>query len=41
MNPTFQRSSGSHDADTLAAIHSFFRFQIQEHQTGDSLEEQK
>jgi hypothetical protein len=31
----------THDTPALAAIHSFLRFQIQEHQTGDSLEEQK
>jgi hypothetical protein len=28
----------THDAKALAAIHSFLRFQIQDHQTGDSLE---
>ena len=28
----------THDAQALAAIHSFLRFQIQDHQTGDSLE---
>ena len=31
----------THDAQALAAIHSFLRFQIQDHQTGDSLEVQK
>jgi len=31
----------THDAQALAAVHSFLRFQIQDHQTGDSLEEQK
>ena len=31
----------THDTPALAAIHCFLRFQIQEHQTGDSLEEQK
>jgi len=29
------------DAEALTAIHSFLRFQIQDHQTGDSLEVQK
>jgi hypothetical protein len=29
------------DAEALTAIHSFLRFQIQDHQTGDSLEIQK
>jgi hypothetical protein len=29
------------DAEALAAIHSFLRFQIQDHRTGGSLEEQK
>ena len=29
------------DADALKAIHDFLRFQIQEHQTGDSLEASK
>jgi hypothetical protein len=28
----------THDRQALAAIHSFLRFQIQDHQTGDSLE---
>jgi hypothetical protein len=28
----------THDAEALTAIHSFLRFQIQDHQTGDSLE---
>jgi hypothetical protein len=28
----------THDTQALAAIHSFLRFQIEEHQTGDSLE---
>jgi hypothetical protein len=27
----------THDAQALAAIHSFLRFQIQEYQTGDSI----
>ena len=27
----------THDAEALAAIHSFLRFQIQEYQTGDSI----
>jgi hypothetical protein len=31
----------THDAQALAAIHRFLRFQIQVHQTGDSLEVQK
>jgi hypothetical protein len=31
----------THDAEALAAIHSFLSFQIQDHQTGDSLEVQK
>jgi hypothetical protein len=31
----------THDAEGLTAIHSFLRFQIQDHQTGDSLELQK
>lgn len=31
----------THDAQALTAIHCFLRFQIQDHQTGDSLEEQK
>jgi hypothetical protein len=31
----------THDAQALRAIHSFLRFQIQDHQTGDSLEVQK
>jgi hypothetical protein len=31
----------THDAEALTAIHSFLRFQIQDHQTGDSLEIQK
>jgi len=31
----------THDTQALSAIHSFLRFQIREHQTGDSLEEQK
>ena len=31
----------THDAEALTAIHSFLRFQIQNHQTGDSLEVQK
>ena len=31
----------THDAEALTAIHSFLRFQIQDHQTGDSLEVQK
>jgi hypothetical protein len=31
----------THDAQALTAIHSFLRFQIQDHQTGDSLEVQK
>ena len=29
------------DAEALAAIHDFLRFQIRDHQTGDSLEVQK
>jgi hypothetical protein len=29
------------DAQALAAIHRFLRFQIQDHQTGDSLEVQR
>ena len=31
----------THDAEALTAIHNFLRFQIQDHQTGDSLEVQK
>jgi hypothetical protein len=31
----------THDAEALTAIHSFLRFQIQDHQTGDSLEVQR
>ena len=31
----------THDAEALAAIHDFLRFQICDHQTGDSLEVQK
>jgi hypothetical protein len=31
----------THDAEAIAAIHSFLRFQIRDHQTGDSLEAQK
>src|SRR6516165_11705733 len=31
----------THDAEALSAIHRFLRFQIQDHQTGDSLEVQK
>jgi hypothetical protein len=31
----------THDAQALTAIHSFLRFQIQDHQTGDSLEVKK
>ena len=31
----------THDAEALAAIHDFLRFQIRDHQTGDSLEVQK
>jgi hypothetical protein len=31
----------THDAEALAAIHSFLSFQIRDHQTGDSLEIQK
>ena len=31
----------THVAEALAAIHSFLSFQIQDHQTGDSLEVQK
>jgi hypothetical protein len=31
----------THDAEALAAIHRFLRFQIQDHRTGDSHEEQK
>jgi hypothetical protein len=31
----------THDAQALTAIHSFLRFQIQDHKTGDSLEVQK
>ena len=31
----------THGAEALTAIHSFLRFQIQDHQTGDSLEVQK
>ena len=31
----------THDAEALAAIHSFLSFQIHDHQTGDSLEVQK
>ena len=27
----------THDAEALTAIHNFLRFQIQDHQTGDSL----
>jgi hypothetical protein len=31
----------THDAEALTAIYNFLRFQIQDHQTGDSLEVQK
>jgi hypothetical protein len=31
----------THDTEALTAIHRFLRFQIQDHQTGDSLEVQK
>jgi hypothetical protein len=31
----------THDPEALTAIHSFLSFQIQDHQTGDSLEVQK
>src|SRR5260370_37737641 len=31
----------THDAEALAAIHSFLSFQIHDHQTGDSLEVHK
>jgi hypothetical protein len=31
----------THDAQALVAIHSFLRFQIEDHQTGDSLQVQK
>jgi hypothetical protein len=31
----------THDAEALIAIHSFLSFQIQDHQTGDSVEVQK
>jgi hypothetical protein len=31
----------THDAEALAAVHSFLSFQIHDHQTGDSLEIQK
>jgi hypothetical protein len=31
----------THDAEALAAIHSFLSFQIHDHQTGDSVEVQK
>jgi len=31
----------SHDAEAVAAVHTFLRFQIQDHRTGDSLEAQK
>jgi hypothetical protein len=31
----------SHDAEAVAAVHTFLRFQIQDHRTGDSLEVQK
>jgi hypothetical protein len=31
----------THDTQALTAIRSFLRFQIQDHQTGDSLEVQK
>src|SRR5271169_1142681 len=31
----------THDAEALAAIHSFLSFQIRDHQTGDSVEVQK
>ena len=30
-----------HDAEALAAIHEFLRFQIKDHQTGDSVEVEK
>jgi hypothetical protein len=37
--PCTARNCGltTHDAQALAAIHSFLRFQIQEYQTGDSI----
>jgi hypothetical protein len=31
----------THDAEALGAVHRFLRFQIQDHRTGDSLEEQR
>src|SRR5215467_6284896 len=31
----------THDAEAVAAVHSFLRFQIQDHRTGDSLEVQR
>jgi len=31
----------SHDSEAVVAIHDFLRFQIRDHQTGDSLEVQK
>jgi hypothetical protein len=31
----------THDPEALAAIHSFLRFQIRDHQTGDSIEVQQ
>jgi hypothetical protein len=31
----------THDAEAITAIHRFLRFQIQDHQTGDSLKVQK
>jgi hypothetical protein len=31
----------THNAEALTAIHSFLRFQIRDHQTGDSVEVQK
>ena len=31
----------THDAEALTAIHNFLRFQIQDHQTADSIEVQK
>jgi hypothetical protein len=31
----------THDAEALTAIHSFLRFQIQDHQTEDAIEVQE
>ena len=31
----------AHDPEAIAAVHSFLRFQIREHQTGDPLAAQK